>query len=87
MDIKDGTTEGHFVYACVNIVCSSATEAFSVNRLRSIRAFAGCFLELNDVYWELRSTNVFFKVSRYLSDESEFIVASLSPLRGQSFLS
>ena len=55
-----------------------------MNCLRSLRAFAGCFLELNDVYWELRSTNVFFKVSRY---ESEFIVASLSPLRGQSFLS
>ena len=49
MDIKDGTTEGHFVCACVNIVCSSATEAFSVNCLRSIRAFAGCFLEINDV--------------------------------------
>ena len=43
MDIKDGTTEGHFVCACVNIVCSSATEAFSVNCLRSLRAFAGCF--------------------------------------------
>ena len=55
--------------------------------LRSLPAFAGCFLELNDVCWELRSTNVFFKVSRYFSDESEFIVASLSPLRGQSFLS
>ena len=45
------------------------------------------FLELNDVYWKLRSTNVFFEVSRYFSAESEFIVASLSPLRGQSFLS
>ena len=45
------------------------------------------FLEMNDVYLELRSTNVFFKVSRYFSDESEFIVASLSPLGGQSFLS
>ena len=63
------------------------TEAFSVNCLRSLPAFAGCFLELNDVYYELRSTNVVFKVSRYFSDESEFIVASLSPLRGQSFLS
>ena len=30
---------------------------------------------LFEVYWELRSTNVFFKVSRYFSDESEFIVA------------
>ena len=59
----------------------------SVNWLRSVPAFAGCFLELNDVYWVLRSTNMFFKVSRYFYDESEFIVASLSPLRGQSFLS
>ena len=68
--------------------CSrGTTEAFSVNCLRPLRAFAGYFLELNDVYWELRSTNVLFKVSRYFSDESEFIVASLSPLRGQSFLS
>ena len=58
-----------------------------MNSLRSLRAFAGCFWELNDVYWELRSTNVLLKVSRYFSDESEFIVASLSPLRGQSFLS
>ena len=41
--------------------------------LRSLPAFAGCFLELNDVCWELRSTNVFFKVSRYFSDESEFM--------------
>ena len=55
--------------------------------LRSVPAFAGCFLELNDVYWVLRSTNVFFKVSRYFYGESEFIVASLSPLRGQSFVS
>ena len=56
--------------------------------LRSLPAFVGCFLELNaDVYWMLRSTNVFFKVSRHFYDESEFIVASLSPLRGQSFLS
>ena len=55
--------------------------------LRSPPAFAGCFLELNDVYWVLRSTNVFFKVSRHFYDQSEFIVASLSPLRGQSFLS
>ena len=53
----------------------------------SLPAFTGCFLELNDVYWELHSTNMFFKVSRYFYDESEFIVASLSPLRGQSFLS
>ena len=70
-----------------NMGCQSATEAFSVNWVRSVPAFAGCFLELNDVYWVLRSTNMFFKVSRYFYDESEFIVASLSPLRGQSFLS
>ena len=57
------------------------------NCLRSLLVFAGCFLELNDVYWVLRSTNLFFKVSRHFYDESEFIVASLSPLRGQSFLS
>ena len=63
------------------------TEAFSVNCLRSVPTFVGCFLELNDVYWVLCSTNVFFKVSWYFYDESEFIVASLSPLRGQSFLS
>ena len=65
----------------------ATTEAFSMNCLHSVPAFAGCFLELNDVYWVLRSTNMFFKVSRYFYDESEFIVASLSPLRGQSFLS
>ena len=59
----------------------------AVNCLRSVPAFAGYFLELNDVYWVLRSTNMFFKVLRYLYDENEFIVASLSPLRGQSFLS
>ena len=59
----------------------------SVNCLRSVPAFASCFLELNDVYWVLRSTNVFFNVSWYFYDESEFIVVSLSPLRGQSFLS
>ena len=58
-----------------------------MNCLRSLPAFAGIFLGLNAVFWELRSTNVFFKVSRYFSDESEFIVASLSPLRGLSFLS
>ena len=63
------------------------TDAFSINCLRSLPAFAGRFLELNDVYWVLRSTNVFFKVSRHFYDQSEFIVASLSPLRGQSFLS
>ena len=44
---------------------TEVTEAFSVNCLRSVPAFAGCFLELNDVYWVLRSTNMFFKVSRY----------------------
>ena len=56
-----------------------------MNFLPSLGAFAGVFLELNDVYWELRSTNVFFKVSTYFSDESEFIVASLSPLSPLSF--
>ena len=55
--------------------------------IRSVPAFASCFLERNDVYWVLRSTNVFFNVSWYFYDDSEFIVASLSPLRGQSFLS
>ena len=80
-------TGGHFVCTCVNMGCWSATEAFSVNCLCSVPALAGCFLELNDVYWMLRSTNMFFKVSRYFYDESKFIVASLSPLRGQSFLS
>ena len=58
-----------------------------MNCLRPVPVFAGGFLELNDVYWVLRSTNVFFKVSWYLNDESEFIVASLSPLTGQSLLS
>ena len=58
-----------------------------MNCLRSLPAFAGCFLELNDVYLVLRSANMFFKVSIYLYDESEFIAASPSPLRGQPFLS
>ena len=58
-----------------------------MNYLRSVSAFVGFFLELNAVYWVLRSTKMFFKVSRYFYDESEFIVASLSPLRGYSFLS
>ena len=57
-----------------------------MNFSSSLPAFAGCFLELNDVHWVLRSTNVFFKVSRHFYDESAFIVASLSPSRGQSFL-
>ena len=54
-----------------------------MNCLHSVPAFAGCFLELNDVYGVLRFTNMFFKVSRYFYDESEFIVASLSPWRGR----
>ena len=58
-------TGGHFACACVNMGCWSAIEAFSVNCLRSVPAFAGCFLELNDVYWVLRSSDVFFKVSWY----------------------
>ena len=68
-----------------NMGCQSATEAFSVNWVRSVPAFAGCFLELNDVYWVLHSTNVFFKVSLYFYDESKFIVAALSHLKGQFF--
>ena len=48
-------TGGHFVCACVNMSCWSA----------SVTEFAGCFLELNDVYWMLRCTNVFFNVSWY----------------------
>ena len=28
----------------------ATTEAFSMNCLHSVPAFAGCFLELNDVY-------------------------------------
>ena len=87
IDCVNEKTGGHFVCACVNTVCWSTTEAFSVNCLRSLSAFAGCFLELTDVYWVLRSSKVFLKVSRHFYDESEFIVASLSPLRGQSFLS
>ena len=35
-----------------------------VNCLRSVPAAAGRFLELNDVYWVLSSTNMFFKVAR-----------------------
>ena len=62
-----------------NIFCELFT--FSTGVCRELE------LELNDVYWVLRSINVFFKVSWYFYDESEFIVASLSPLRGQSFLS
>ena len=62
-------------------------KVFSVNCSRSLPAFASYSLELNDIYWVLCSTNVFVKVSRHFYDESEFIVASLSPLRGQSFLS
>ena len=49
------------------------TDAFSVNCLRLVPAFASCFLEQNDVYWVLRSTNVFFNVSWYFYDESDFI--------------
>ena len=52
-----------------------------MNCLRSLLVFAGRFLKLNDVYWVLRATNMFFKISCYFYDESEFIVASLSPLR------
>ena len=48
--VFSNTTGGHFVCVCVNIVCSCGTEALSVNCLRSLPAFAGRFLELNDVY-------------------------------------
>ena len=62
------------LYAHASIwAVESATEAFSVNCLRSVLAFAGRFLELNDVDWVLHSTNMFFKVSWYFYDESEFI--------------
>ena len=64
------------------MVCRIFRELFTFTT-----SIAGCFLELNDTYWELRSTNVFFKVSRYFYGESEFIVASLSPISEQSFLS
>ena len=43
-----------------------ATGAFSANCLRLLPAFAACFLELNDVYWELRSTNVFQGIEVFL---------------------
>ena len=55
--------------------CGSVIEAFSVNCLCSVPAFAGCFLELNDVYRVLSSTNMSFKVLTYFYDESEFIVS------------
>ena len=61
------------------IFCELFTFTTSICRLT--------FLELNDVYWVLRSTNLFFKVSRHFYDASNCIVAWLSPLRGQSFLS
>ena len=47
---------------------------FFVNCLRSLPAFAGCFLELNDVYWVLSSTNVFFKVSTHFYDEVKLMI-------------
>ena len=52
-----------------------------MNYLRSVPAFEGCFLELNDVYWMLRSTNMFFKVSRYFSDETEYCSLAVTPER------
>ena len=84
---QEGILYAHASIWAVEVPQRSSTETFSVNCLRSLPAFAGCFLELNDVYLVLRSANMFFKVSIYLYDESEFIVASLSPLRGHSFLS
>ena len=39
------------------------TEAFSANIFfRSLPAFAACFLEMNEVYWELSLTKVIFMV-------------------------
>lgn len=64
-----------------------AKEEFSVNCFRALPAFAASYLELNELYWELCLINVFFEASRYFCKENEFIVASLSPLRGKSFLS
>ena len=78
---------GHFVGACVSMVCWSASdifrELFTFNT-SICRLFFGAEWH---IYGVLRSTNVFFKVSRHFYVESEFIVASLSPWRGQSFLS
>ena len=35
-----------------------------MNCLLSIPVFAGCFLELNDIYWVLRSTNTGLFISK-----------------------
>ena len=45
-------------------------------------SICGLFLELNELYWVLRSTNVLFKSTIKVS-----LLWPLSPLRGQSFLS
>ena len=57
----DKKTGGHFVRACVNMGCWSATQAFPVNCLRSVPAFVGRFLELNDVYWVQTCIEVFLR--------------------------
>ena len=42
------------------------TEAFSANIFfRSLPAFATCFLQMNEVYWELGLTKVIFMVLSY----------------------
>ena len=67
-------TGGHFVCACVNMGCwratEIATEAFSVNCLRSVPAAAGRFLKLNDVYWAVAlERTVFPFVKQYIEDK------------------
>ena len=55
-----------------------------MNFLRSLPTYAGFFVELNDFFGCYFPQTSSLKVSRYVYDESEFIIASLSPLRGQS---
>ena len=55
-----------------------------MNFLRSLPTYAGFFVELNDFFGCYVPQTSSLKVSRYVYDESEFIIASLSPLRGQS---
>ena len=55
-----------------------------MNFLRSLPTYAGFFLELNDFFGCYVPQTSSLKVSRYVYDESEFIIASLSPLREQS---
>ena len=76
-------TGGHFVCACINMVCWRAVEEAQRHFLWIVyvhyRHLQAVFLELNDVYWVLRSSNVFFKVSRHFYDESEFILGRCRP--------